>query len=42
MVIVGCKDESGEFDEVGDGLDILQPLLDDLLEKAAILARGRP
>jgi len=42
MVIVGCKDESGDFDEVGDGLDILQPLLDDLLEKAAILARGRP
>ncbi|MCY2994198.1 MAG: DUF3846 domain-containing protein [Planctomycetota bacterium] len=42
MVIVGCKDESGEFDEVGAGFDILQPLLHELLEKAAILARTGP
>lgn len=36
MVVVGCKNESGEFDEVGDGLDVPQSLLDELLEKAAI------
>ena len=42
MVIVGCKDENGEFDEVGGGFDIRQPLLHELLEKAAILARTRP
>jgi hypothetical protein len=42
MVVVGCKDESGEFDEEGDGLSILQPLFQELLEKAAILARVGP
>jgi hypothetical protein len=42
MVIVGCQDESGNFDEVGDGFDIRQPLLHELLQKAAILARTGP
>ena len=42
MVIVGSKDENGEFDETEAGFDIRQPLLHELLERAAILAGMGP